>query len=102
LRFRDGQFDTVICSLALMLFPDPARAAAEMHRVLKPGGRVAVSVETSAARSLTARPRSRRLRLVPPESALDLARLVQATRLAADLIFPARKLMSPPEVKIAV
>jgi ubiquinone/menaquinone biosynthesis C-methylase UbiE len=37
-------FDAVICRIALMLFPNPAKALGEMHRVVKPGGRVAVMV----------------------------------------------------------
>lgn len=37
-------FDAVICRIALMLFPNPARALAEMRRVVKPGGKVAVIV----------------------------------------------------------
>jgi ubiquinone/menaquinone biosynthesis C-methylase UbiE len=41
---RDGEFDVALCSLGLMYVPDPAAALAEMHRALRPGGRVAVSV----------------------------------------------------------
>ena len=37
-------FDAVICRIALMLFPNPARALAGMRRVVKPGGKVAVIV----------------------------------------------------------
>jgi ubiquinone/menaquinone biosynthesis C-methylase UbiE len=37
-------FDAVICRIALMLFPNPARALTEMRRVVKPGGKVAVIV----------------------------------------------------------
>jgi ubiquinone/menaquinone biosynthesis C-methylase UbiE len=37
-------FDAVLCSLGLMLFPQPERALGEMHRVLKAGGSVAVAV----------------------------------------------------------
>ena len=37
-----------------MLFPDPARALGEMHRVVRPNGYVSISVLTTAARSLTA------------------------------------------------
>ncbi len=37
-------YDVVLCREALMLVPDPVRAAAEIRRVLRPGGRVALSV----------------------------------------------------------
>ena len=40
----DGVFDRVICRFGLMFCPDPARAAAEARRVLKPGGRAAYLV----------------------------------------------------------
>jgi ubiquinone/menaquinone biosynthesis C-methylase UbiE len=40
----DGPFDVALCSLGLMYVPDPLTALTEMHRVVRPGGRVAVSV----------------------------------------------------------
>lgn len=40
----DGAFDRVICRFGLMFCPEPARAAAEAARVLKPGGRAAYLV----------------------------------------------------------
>jgi len=40
----DASFDVVLCREGLMLVSDPARAAAEIRRVLAPGGRVAISV----------------------------------------------------------
>ena len=40
----DGSYDVVLCREGLMLVPDPARAACEIHRILRPGGRVAVAV----------------------------------------------------------
>ena len=44
LMLADGAFEVALCSLGLMYVPDPARALAEMRRVLRPGGRVALSV----------------------------------------------------------
>ena len=37
-------FNAVICRIALMLFPNPAKALTEMRRVVKPEGKVAVIV----------------------------------------------------------
>jgi len=36
--FREGSFDLVTCRLGFHHFPQPARAAGELARVLKPGG----------------------------------------------------------------
>ncbi len=55
LPFADGRFDAVICQLGLMFFIDPARGLSEFYRVLRSGGRVAVSVTTTPERSLFAR-----------------------------------------------
>ena len=46
LPFRDGSFDAAISLAVLQLIPDPAAALAEIGRVLKPGGRLAVMVPT--------------------------------------------------------
>ena len=40
----DGSYDVVLCSEGLMLVPEPDRAAREIRRVLRPGGRVALTV----------------------------------------------------------
>ena len=40
----DGAYDIVLCREGLMLVPDPARAAREIRRVLRPGGRLALAV----------------------------------------------------------
>jgi ubiquinone/menaquinone biosynthesis C-methylase UbiE len=55
LRFGEGSFDTVLCSLGLMFFPDPGRGLSEFHRVLRPGGCAAVSVLTTPERSYNVR-----------------------------------------------
>ncbi len=51
LSFSDGSFDAVLCNLGLMFFPDPARGLSEFRRVLRNGGRAAVSVNTVVERS---------------------------------------------------
>jgi ubiquinone/menaquinone biosynthesis C-methylase UbiE len=55
LSFPDESFDAVLCSVGLMFFPDPARALAGFRRVLRPGGRAAVSVLTASERSYNGR-----------------------------------------------
>jgi ubiquinone/menaquinone biosynthesis C-methylase UbiE len=69
LGFADGCFDAVLCGLALMHFPDPARGLAEFRRVLRVGGRVAVSVPTTAERSFVFRVLTAIGRQVPSRAA---------------------------------
>jgi ubiquinone/menaquinone biosynthesis C-methylase UbiE len=40
LPFRDGVFDTAVVTLVLCSVDDPKQALAELHRVLRPGGRL--------------------------------------------------------------
>jgi SAM-dependent methyltransferase len=40
----DASYDVVLCREGLMLVPEPARAAAEIRRVLRPGGRAGLAV----------------------------------------------------------
>lgn len=56
MSFPDASFDVVVCQAGLMFFPDRVAALQEMHRVLRPGGRLVVQVwgssegyETTAA-----------------------------------------------------
>jgi ubiquinone/menaquinone biosynthesis C-methylase UbiE len=51
LDLEADSFDAVICRIALMLFPDPMKALTEMHRVVKPGGKVAVVVFSTAEKN---------------------------------------------------
>ena len=44
LPFADHAFDRVVSQFGLMFFDDPVQALAEMARVTRPGGRIAVAV----------------------------------------------------------
>lgn len=54
LPFDDESFDSITCRMGLMFFPDAAAAVGEMHRVLKPGGKVAVAVWAAPAKNVWA------------------------------------------------
>lgn len=47
LPFDEASFDIVLCQMALMFFPDRAKALQEMARVAAPGGTVAILVPSS-------------------------------------------------------
>ena len=44
LPFEDARFDAVLCTQAFYYVPDPVAAVAELRRVLRPGGRVVLTV----------------------------------------------------------
>jgi SAM-dependent methyltransferase len=44
LPYPDDTFDAVVCGYGIIHVPEPDRALAEMRRVLRPGGRAAISV----------------------------------------------------------
>ena len=49
--FTDGAFEVVLCQQVLQFFPDKPRGLREMHRVLRPGGRIVLSVWGSIEKS---------------------------------------------------
>lgn len=51
LPFDDNAFDAVLCQFGLMFFDDRETALGEMRRVVRPGGRVAVTVWDKADNS---------------------------------------------------
>jgi SAM-dependent methyltransferase len=49
LPWEEGRFSVVTCMGSVEAFPDPGSALAEMHRVLRPGGRIVVSLGAKVA-----------------------------------------------------
>ncbi len=52
LPFAEASFDTAVCTLALCCIPDDLAAIAEMHRVLRPGGRLILLDHVAAGNPL--------------------------------------------------
>lgn len=55
LPFRDGAFDTVVSGLVFCTVRDPARALAEVRRVIRPGGQLRMLEHVRAQGQLAAR-----------------------------------------------
>src|SRR4051794_26817572 len=51
IELEDDSVDGVVCRFGYMLMPDPAAALRETRRVLRPGGRLALAVWSSADRN---------------------------------------------------
>jgi ubiquinone/menaquinone biosynthesis C-methylase UbiE len=50
LTFEDASFDAVVSSFGFQIFTDPEKAALEAHRVVRPQGRICVSVWSTGDR----------------------------------------------------
>lgn len=70
LPFIDGTYDVVLCQQGLQVFPDRAKGLGEMRRVLRSGGRVAVSVWTGPSPYFAAM-REGLARYVSPDAAIS-------------------------------
>ena len=83
LPVRDDAADVVLCEWALSAFPAPARAVAEMVRVLTPGGRLAIADVTAEPDLRRTHPRVDRAlrRLMTPMSPVEHANLLARARL---------------------
>ncbi len=82
LTLEGMMFDRVFCRFGLMLMPDAGRALAEMHRVLVPGGRLAVAVWSTQQKvntlGLVRRALTKHHAFTLPEGAPDFFRLGKA------------------------
>jgi ubiquinone/menaquinone biosynthesis C-methylase UbiE len=54
LPLKDGSVDKLLCLSALMFFPSDLAGLKEMHRVLRPGGRLCLSLDSLSLPSISA------------------------------------------------
>lgn len=66
LSFDAGSFDAVVCQFGVMFFADKARAFADMHRALRPGGRLLLNTWDSLERNGISRAAHRAMTRVLP------------------------------------
>lgn len=66
LPFGDGAFDVVLSTFGVMFAPDQARAAAELLRVCRPGGRIGLTAWTPASVMAAAQAIAARFAPFPP------------------------------------
>ena len=76
LPVKDNSFSACVCTTAFSFFPDPARALREMYRSLEGGGRLAIFLDTAAARGTPAAPEpfASRDRFYEPDELTGLVR----------------------------
>ncbi|HWD01369.1 MAG TPA: class I SAM-dependent methyltransferase [Amycolatopsis sp.] len=86
LPFQDGSFDAVTISFGLRNVNDRVRALAEMHRVVRPGGRVVVAEYSHPESALTQAAFQTYLRKVAPRIARALSTNAPAYDYLADSI----------------
>jgi len=66
LPFADGAFDVVLSTFGVMFAPDQARAAAELLRVCRPGGRIGLTAWTPGSLMAATQATAARVASFPP------------------------------------
>lgn len=69
LPFEAETFDLAVCQFGIMFFPDKVRASAEVHRVLRPGGRYILAIWDSIERNVATRVAGRAVADLFPDDA---------------------------------